>query len=260
MRIVVTGGAGDLGGRVVRELTRRGHEAVAASRRSGVDLAIGAGLDAVLDGADAVVHSATSPRRPQTVDVAGATRIGESLRRLASPAHVVSISIVGCDRIAYPYYRAKLDSETALERAGVPTTIVRATQFHSLAALLASVLRVGPLSVSVGHMRSQPVDIDWVAARLADHATAAAPDGFVRARELAGPTAYDAGALSALVAEHDGRRPPRTVRIPPVGKVLRGFAEGRNLPGPEAETGGRPFEDWLAAQPRPLPRRMHSPT
>ena len=260
MRIVVTGGAGDLGGRVVRELTGRGHEAVAASRRSGVDLATGAGLDAVLDGADAVVHSATSPRRPQTVDVAGATRIGESLRRIGSPAQVVSISIVGCDRIPYPYYRAKLDSETALERSGVPATVVRATQFHSLAALLASVLRAGRLSLSLGQMRIQPVDIDWVAERLADHATAAAPEGFVRARELAGPTAYGAGRLSALVAEHDGRRPPRTVRIRPMGEVMKGFSEGRNLPGPEAATGGRPFEEWLAGQPRPLPRRMHSPT
>lgn len=260
MRIVVTGGAGDLGSRVVRELTARGHEAVAASRRSGVDLATGDGLDAALDGADAVVHSATSMRRPQTVDVAGAARIGESLRRLRSAAHVVSISIVGCDRIPYPYYRAKLDSETALERSGVPTTIVRATQFHSLAALFASALRLGPVTFSLGDMRIQPVDIDWVGARLADHATAAAPDGFVRAREVAGPTAYEARRLSALVAEHDGRKAPRLVRIRPVGEVMRGFAQGRNLPGPEAETGGRPFEEWLAAQPRPLPRRMHSPT
>lgn len=260
MRIVVLGGAGDLGARVVKVLAARGHDAVPASRRSGVDLQTGAGLDAVLDGADAVVHAATSPRRARAVDVAGAERVGTSLRRLGSAAHVVSISIVGCDRIPYPYYRAKLDSETALERAGVPTTIVRATQFHSLAALLASVLRIGPVSFSVGDMRIQPVDIDWVAERLADHATGATPDGFVRARELAGPTAYDAGRLAALVAAHDGRRAPRPVRLPPVGEVMRGFAEGRTVPGTTAQTGGRSFEEWLAAQPRPLPRRMHAPT
>ncbi|MFC7486784.1 NAD-dependent epimerase/dehydratase family protein [Knoellia sp. CPCC 206453] len=102
MRIIVTGGSGDLGGRVVHELRARGHEVVAASRRSGVDLATGDGLDAVLDGADAVIHSASSQTKPQTVDVAGARRIGESLRRIGSPAQVVSISIVGSDRVPMP--------------------------------------------------------------------------------------------------------------------------------------------------------------
>lgn len=259
MRIVVTGGSGDLGGRVVRELVARGHEAVAASRRSGVDLSTGAGLDAVLAGADAVVHSATSMTRPQTVDVAGARRIGESLRRLGSPAHVVSISIVGCDRVPYPYYRAKVDSESALEQSGAPATVVRATQFHSLAAVLGAAFRLGPLSFAVGDMRVQPVDIDWVAERLADHATGPAPSGFTRAADLAGPTAYDAREISALVAAHDGRSAPRIVRVPPVGRVLRGFSEGRILPEPGAETGGGSFEEWLRAQPRPLPRRMHVP-
>ena len=67
-------------------------------------------------------------------------------------------------------------------------------------------------------------------------------------------------ALAALVAAHDGRRAPRPVRLPPVGGVMRGFAEGRTVPGTTAQTGGRSFEEWLAAQPRPLPRRMHTPT
>ena len=116
MRVVVTGGSGDLGSRVVRELRTRGHEPVAASRRTGVDLASGAGLDAALDGADAVVHTATSQARPQSVDVGGAARVTESLRRLGSSAHVVSVSIVGSDRVGYPYYRAKVDSERVLER------------------------------------------------------------------------------------------------------------------------------------------------
>ena len=258
MRIVVTGGSGDLGRRVVRELSARGHEAVAASRRTGVDLGTGVGLDAVLDGADAVVHSATSMTRPQRVDVAGARRIGETLHRLGSTAHVVSISIVGCDLVPYPYYRAKADSETALADSGVPTTIVRATQFHSLAAVFGAAFRIGSLSLSVGDMRIQPVDIGWVAQRLADHATAPAPSGFSRATDLAGPTAYDARGVATLVAAHDGRRPPRVLRLPPVGGVLRGFSQGRILPGPDAETGGRTFEEWLAAQPRPLPRAMHA--
>lgn len=260
MRIVVTGGRGDLGSRVVRELEGRGHDAVPASRRTGVDLATGDGLDAALDGADAVVHAASSQTRPQSVDVAGARRVGESLRRLGSPAHVVSISIVGCDLVPYAYYRAKVDSERALEDAGVAATVVRATQFHSLAAFFGTAGRVGPLSFAIGDMRVQPVDIDWVAQRLAEHATGPAPSGFRRATDLAGPTAYTAGEVAALLAAHDGRRTPRVVRVPPFLPVLKGFSEGAVLPGPDAETGGRGFEEWLATQPTPLPRRFRSPT
>lgn len=260
MRIVVTGGSGDLGGRVVREIEARGHEAVAASRRTGVDLTTGEGLDAVLQGVDAVIHSASSQIKPQDVDVAGARRIGESLRRIGSSAHVVSISIVGSDRIPYAYYRAKVDSERVLEEAEVPATVLRATQFHSLAAFFGTAGRVGPLTFSIGAMRIQPVDIDWVAQRLTDYATGPAPSGYRRATDIAGPTAYSADRMAEILATHDGRKPPRVVRIPPVLPVMRGFAGGGILPGPGAEIGGQSFEDWLSEQPTPMPRRFHSPT
>lgn len=237
-----------------------GHDPVPASRRTGVDLATGDGLDAVLEGADAVVHAASSQTRPQSVDVAGARRVAETLQRLRSPAHVVSISIVGCDLVPYPYYRAKVDSERALEDAGVAATVVRATQFHSLAAFFASAGRVGPLSFAIGDMRVQPVDIDWVAQRLCDHATGPAPSGCRRATDLAGPTAYTAREVADLLATHDGRSVPRIVRVPPFLPVLKGFSQGAILPDPDAEIGGRTFEEWLASQPVPLPRRFHSPT
>ncbi len=260
MRIVVTGGSGDLGGRVVRELTARGQDAVAASRRTGVDLATGDGLDAVLAGADAVVHCASSQTKPQDVDVAGARRIGESLRRLNSSVHVVSISIVGCDLVSYPYYRAKVDAERALAESGVPATVLRATQFHSLAAFFGTAARVGPLTFSIGTMRIQPVDIDWVAGRLTDYATGPAPSGYRRATDVAGPTAYTAVEMAQRLATHDGRPTARVVRIPPFLPVLRSLDQGGILPGPEAEIGGQTFEDWLADQPTPMPRRFRSPT
>lgn len=260
MRIVVVGGSGDLGGRVVREIEARGHEAVAASRRSGVNLSTGDGLDAILEGADAVVHSASSQTKPQDVDVAGARRIAESVKHIGSPAHVVSISIVGCDRVHYPYYRGKVDAERALEEAGIPATVLRATQFHSLAAFIGTAGRVGPATFSIGNMRIQPVDIDWVAQRLTDYATAPAPSGYRRATDIAGPTAYSADQMAEILATHDGRSTPRVVRIPPFLPVMRGFTEGGILPGPEAEIGGQSFEDWLSQQPTPMPRRFRSPT
>ena len=262
MRIVVVGGLGDLGLRVVRELADRGHAVSSASRRTGVDLRTGAGLRDAFAGVDAVVHCATDPTRSRAVDVAG-TRLlvdavtQEGLRRSAPAPHVVSVSIVGCDRVPYGYYRSKMASEQVLEHSGIPATVVRATQFHALAAFMAKLLRLGPLGLSVGDLRLQPVDIDWVAARLADHAEGPSPAGLARATDLAGPAASSLDGLQALVAQHDDRAAPRPLRIPPVGAAMRAVSSGALLPSPAAELGGRSFADWLAEQPRPLPRRMH---
>lgn len=257
MRVVVTGGAGDLGARVVRELAGRGHEAVPASRRTGVDLATGARLDAALDGAYAVVHCATDPRHAQAVDVDGARRIAESVARLGGSTHLVAVSIVGCDLVPYAYYRAKRDTERVLEESGRPATVLRATQFHSLAAFLATTLRVGRAAFTIGDMAIQPVDVDWVATRLADLAESPAPEGYRRATDVAGPQPFTMRQLGRLVARHDGRPAPAVLRIPPVGGVLRAFSQRANLPGDEVETGGRPFQEWLAGRPSPLPRAFH---
>lgn len=257
MRIVVAGGSGDLGSRVVRELAGRGHDVVAASRRSGVDLTTGAGLDRVLDGAHAVVHCATDPRRAAEVDVGGARRIAEAAARSAAPPHVVSVSIVGCDLVPYAYYRAKLASEVALEQAATPATVVRATQFHALAAFAARAFTLGRVALSSGDLAVQPVDVEWVAHRLADHAEGEPPPGFTRAVDLAGPEVLDVAQLTALVAGHLGRRAPRVLRVPPVGRALQAFARRANVPAGPVQTGGRAFAEWLATQPVPLPRGMH---
>ena len=260
MRIVVTGGGGDVGGRVVHELRQRGHEVVPASRRTGVDLRTGAGLEQALAGAEAVVHAATDTRRPQGVDVAGIRRVAEVVSRQGSPAHVVCISIVGCDRVPLAYYRAKRDAEVVLQTSGVPATVVRATQFHSVAAFMAKLLRLGPLAFSIGDLRIQPVDIDWVAARLADHVEGPAPTGFTRATDLAGPDLFSLADLGGLVARHEGRSAAHVLRVPPVGGVMRAYSRGAILPGRDLEVGGRTFEMWLAGQPRPLPRDRHDRT
>ena len=259
MRIIVTGGMGDLGSRVVADLTARGHEAVVASRRTGVDLASGAGLADALAGADGVVHCATSPARPKGVDIGGARRIVEALRVMGGSAartHLVGVSIVGCDLNPYPYYRAKHSTEEVLADSGLPATVVRATQFHALAAFMAG-LRVGPLGVRIGDMAIQPVDIDFVAKRLVDLVTGGVPDGFRRAADLAGPDLLEVAQISALVAAHDGRRAPHLLRLPPVGGTMRSFSARTNVPSGPVEIGGASFAEWLAGQPRPLPRGPH---
>ncbi len=255
MRIVVTGGLGALGSHVVTSLRAFGHEPVVASRRTGVDVATGAGLDAVLDGAEAVIHTAdtTNPRRFGAVTVGGAERVAAAAGRTPSRPHVVYVSIVGVDRNPYPYYRAKLAAEAALEAAatsgGAPITVLRATQFHSLAAFFARVGRVGPVVVGLRGMRIQPVDIAWVGQRLAELATGPRPAAFARATDIAGPDRFSLEEISRLVAAHEERTPPRPLALPAFGATMRAFADGAILPGPEAELGGERFIDWLSRQP-----------
>ncbi|MCA0178119.1 MAG: sugar nucleotide-binding protein [Actinobacteria bacterium] len=256
MRIVVTGGGGNLGREVMAALGRAGHEAVSASRRSGVDLRTGVGLAEVLRGADAVVHTADTlrPWEFRAVTLGGTRRLGEAVAAMERPAHLVYISIVGVDHHPYAYYRMKYAAEMALRDLPIPVTVLRATQFHSLAAALAG-MRIGPLSLGVRGMQIQPVDIAFVGQRLAELATSPAPTGFTRATDLAGPDRFAAREIAELVARHTGKSVPRRVDVPAVGGTMRAFAEGVVLPGPEADLGGERFVEWLDHQPRILLRR-----
>lgn len=249
MRVVVLGGAGTLGRAVVGELTARRIDAVPASRRTGVDLGTGAGLLEALDGADVVVHAATSPLHPKRVDLGGTRRVVEAVRSTGSSTHVVYVSIVGCDANPYPYYRVKAACEAELESAGVPATVVRATQFHTLVASVGRAARPFGVGLGVRGMRMQPCDVDWVAGRVAEVALAAAPAGFGRAPDLAGPEPVTLEEAVRLLAAHDGVRLRRLVTLPAWGGVARAFARGANLPGPDGETGGTTFGEWLAEQP-----------
>jgi len=254
MRIVVTGGAGDLGSRVVRRLEAGGHEAGSASRRSGVDLAIGTGLDAALVGADAVVHCADDPSQQDTVTVYGTRRLADAAA--ARGLHLVHISIVGIDDHPMAYYRRKLRAEQGIAAAGGPATVLRATQFHSLAAFFARSLTKGPVTFTVGDMAFQPVDTDFVARRLVDVAAGPRPTGYVRAPDVAGPDVLPIGEVARLVRAHRRASAPRVVRVPPLGRLMRAISDSRNVPAPgTADLGGRSFADWLATQPERLTGR-----
>ncbi|MFD1052932.1 SDR family oxidoreductase [Terrabacter terrigena] len=253
MRVVVTGGAGDLGSRVVGKIRERGHDAVPASRRTGVDLSSGAGVDAALRGADAVVHCADDASAGDTVTVHGTRRLADAAA--AQGVHLVHISIVGIDDHPMAYYRRKLRAEQAIAAAG-PATVLRATQFHSLAAFFARTLTKGPVTFAIGDMAFQPVDTDHVALRLADLALGPSPTAYARARDLAGPDVLTVGELATLVRAHRGASAPRVVHLPAVGSVLTAFARADNVPAAgTAETGGRTFAAWLADQPARLSGR-----
>jgi uncharacterized protein YbjT (DUF2867 family) len=225
---------------------------VPASRRTGVDLVSGDGLAEVLAGADAVVNCADDPSRGDWVTVYGARRLADAAA--AQGAHLVQISIVGIDDHPLGYYRRKLRAEQGIEAAGGSATVLRATQFHSLAAFFAHRLSLGPLVLQLGDMAFQSVDTDWVAEHLADLALAPRPTAYLRATDLAGPDVLSVEEISTLLRASRGASAPHVVRAPPLGRTLRAFGERRHVPTPgEARTGGRTFAEWVAV-PEPVPQ------
>jgi uncharacterized protein YbjT (DUF2867 family) len=265
--VLVTGGTGLLGRAVVGELTAAGHTVRVLSRRPAApgsvvdtavdavvgDLATGAGLDAALRGVDAVVHSASDPRDPQRVDVEGTGRLVGAARRAGEP-HLVHVSIVGIDRIPWPYYRAKLAAERAVEASGLPWTVLRATQFHEFTDdLLARLTRL-PVVPAPRGWRFQPVDVGEVAARLAA-AVDAGPAG--RLPDLGGPEVLTVPELTELHLTATGRR-RRVVAVPvPVpGAFSRALRAGANLA--PAGRAGRTFAQFLAERTGTEPARSTS--
>ncbi|WNV83631.1 NAD(P)H-binding protein [Umezawaea sp. Da 62-37] len=238
--VVVTGGTGTLGRVVVELLEARGHAVRAVSRSSPrwpVDLGTGTGLATALQGADVVVHCANVPKG-----------LVESTRRLLTAAgaagvrHFAHISIVGIEDVPIGYYRAKLAEERVVEESGVPWTLLRATQFHELAAtMLGALARVPPLMV-VPVARVQPVEVREVAARLVDLAVAE-PAG--RVDDFGGPEVRTMADFAASYAAARGlKRRIVSLRLP--GKAFRALREGRGTT-PEHADGKVAFEEFLAA-------------
>jgi uncharacterized protein YbjT (DUF2867 family) len=247
MRIVVTGGQGRLGTEVVRRLEARGATVTSASRRTGVDLATGAGLAAALHGADCVVHAAVHRWRHLRVNLGGTRRLINILAERPAPPHIVYVSIVGCDRSPLRYYRAKYASELVLERSKLPVTVVRATQFHTLVASVVRATTVGPLGLVPRGMSFQPCDHRWVAAEIADIALGPRPSGYRRAADRAGPERLSLAEAAALIRTTEGRPTPRLVTLPVIGGTLRAYQAGANLPDPDAKIGGSSFREFLAS-------------
>jgi uncharacterized protein YbjT (DUF2867 family) len=138
MRIAIVGGAGTLGKHITAELSQRGHEVRVLSRSSPafpVDLSTGTGLQAALTGCSTVVDASNSQRKARQVLVDGTRRLLAAEQR-AGVGHHVCVSIVGCDQLPLGYYRVKTEQEQVVQQGSVPWTIVRATQFHELAASL----------------------------------------------------------------------------------------------------------------------------
>lgn len=251
MKVLITGGSGALGRILLRVAASAGHAVRGLSRGerpqtapSGVewaraDLATGEGLSAAVEGVEAIIHSASDPRRSQAVDVAGTRRLTEAARA-AGVAHLVYISIVGIDDIPYSYYRRKREAEEIIASSGVPYTNLRATQFHSLVNFLLSKAARLPLVLPLPtDFKVQSVADAEAAARLVA-CLAEGPRGRI---EFGGPEVLTLGEMAATWLAVKGVR-RRIVRLPLPGAVAAGFRAGRNTT-PDAMRGEMRWREWL---------------
>ncbi|MGI5453097.1 SDR family oxidoreductase [Streptomyces sp. CA-249302] len=241
--ILVTGGTGTLGRLVTERLRAAGHEVRVLSRHAqpyAVDLRKGgAGLDAAVDGVETVVHCATN-------QTGGDRKAAENLvaaARRAGVRHLVYISIVGVDRVPFPYYRAKLAVEQMIEESGLGWTVLRTTQFHDLLVRLFRALAKLPVVLLPAGVRDQPIEVAEVAERLAELA-AAAPAG--RVEDMGGPETRTFESFARAYLKSTGRRRP-VVNVPLWGRAYRAFREGGHLV-PERAVGKGTFEDCLAGR------------
>ncbi|WP_045741748.1 SDR family oxidoreductase [Actinoplanes rectilineatus] len=239
MRVAVAGGTGLTGRLVVEAVEARGHEAVVLSRSRGVDLVQGTGLDAALAGAEAVVDVSNVTTMSKSVSVEFFDRAGRALTGAAARAgvsHLLTLSIVGVDRVPNPYYAGKLRQEALVGAGTVPWTILRATQFHEFAGQILSRLP-GPVAL-VPTVRVQPIAVAEVAGALADMVLQT-PQGM--APELAGPREESLVDMARqLVAAGGARRRP-VLPLPVPGPM----SNGGLLPTGPGPRGEQTFREWL---------------
>ena len=244
MKIAIAGGTGTAGRPTVEAVRAAGHEPIVLSRRAGVDLLSGDGLDSALEGVDAVIDTAnvsTLSADEATGFFTAATGNLLAAAQRAGARHVVLLSIVGIDRMPHGYYAGKIAQERTVEATAVPWTILRATQFHEFAAQLYARAKLGPLHVAP-RARVQPIAAREVGEHLAALA-AGAPQG--RARDLGGPREEKLDEMVRAFARRTGKRGwIPSINLP--GVQMKGMRAGLALPGPDAEFGHEGFADWLA--------------
>lgn len=244
MRIVVIGGSGLVGAKLVSTLRHRGQDALAASRRSGVDAVTGEGLAAALVGANVVVDVTNSLSFEDTAVLEFFQTSCRNLLAAEEAAHVkhhVALSVVGTDRLLdSSYFRAKIVQENLIRTSPIPHTILRSTQFFEFMPRIAQpdvdghAVRVSPAFV-------QPVASDEVAAALADIAAAAPWNGMI---EHAGPELFRLDAIVRRVMETN--QDPREVVTDRHARYFGAELSDDTLtPDEGAIIGVTRFDDWL---------------
>jgi uncharacterized protein YbjT (DUF2867 family) len=245
MKIVVIGGSGLIGTKLVRNLRQHGHEVVAASPSSGVNTLTGEGLAKALAGAQVVVDVANSPSFEDAAVLKFFETSGRNLLAAEAAAgvrHHVALSVVGADRLPDSgYMRAKVAQEGLIRSAGIPYTILRATQFFEFVGAIAG-SSAGGNTVRLPPALMQPVAAEDVAAALTDLAMNKPVNGTV---EVAGPEPIRMDELVRrfLAATRDTRQVTTDAQARYFGAAL----DDRSLtPGAKPRLGRTRFEDWLS--------------
>ena len=250
MRIAVAGATGRLGRHVAEALTERGHQVVAISRATGVDIITGSGLAAALDGSEVIVDAATSPspqeRAATEFFVTAAHNLQQSGVR-AGVQRTIVVSIINIDKFSGGYGAAKIAHEDAWQSGPIPVQIIRAAQFHEFVAQLLEWGTRGDVA-TVPEMRTQIVSARAVAEVIADAViadaaeSAAEPAGII---EVAGPREENLAELARMLVARRGT--PLTVQEArdPADPDAGLQATGGLLPGPGARLAGPTFAEWL---------------
>ena len=244
MKIVVIGGSGLIGKKLVKLLGERGHEVVAASPFTGVNAVTGEGLAEAVTGARVVVDVANAPSWEDKAVLEFFETSGRNLlaaEAAAGVTHHVALSVVGTERLLVSgYFRAKMAQEGLIKASKIPYTIVRATQFFEFVGGIAQSATEGQ-TVRLPSALMQPIVSDDVAAALAEIAVAEPLNGTV---ELAGPEPIRLDELVRrfLSAKRDARTVTTDARALYFGTELN---DQSLTPGAHPRIGPTRFEEWL---------------
>lgn len=244
MKIVIIGGTGLIGSRLVRQLGELGHQVVPASPDSGVNTLTGEGLAEALKGAAVVVDVSNSPSFEDTAVLKFfQTSTGNILaaEAAAGVGHHVALSVVGTDRLSESgYFRGKIAQEKLIRESSIPYTIVHATQFFEFFKSIADAATSGN-TVRLAPVRIQPMAAEDVASAVGRTAVGAPVNGIV---EVAGPQQFRLDQFIRRGLEE--RNDPREVVADPEARYFGALLSERTLlPGKDARLGETRLDDWL---------------
>jgi uncharacterized protein YbjT (DUF2867 family) len=244
MKLVIIGGTGLIGSKVVTKLRQHGHEALPASPDTGVNTLTGQGLSEALQGASVVVDVSNSPSFEERAVMEFFTTSTRNLLKYAAAAgvkHFVALSVVGTERISdSPYLRAKSAQETLIKGGGIPHSIVHATQFFEFITRIADEATDGT-TVRLPPVLIQPIAADDVAKRVARTAVSPPLNGVV---EVAGPQRFRFDDLirQGLRARNDFRE---VVADPHARYFGAELGERSLIPADSARLGEITLQEWL---------------
>ncbi len=253
MKIVVIGGTGLIGSKVVGKLRQKGYEVIVAAPSTGVNTITGEGLVDALAGAQVVVDVANSPSFDDQPAMNFFRTSGRNIiaaEVAAGIGHHVALSVVGTERLQDSgYFRAKLAQEELIKGSPIAYTIVRATQFFEFLRGIAQSATEGD-TVRLPHALFQPMAAEDVATAVADAALAEPMNGMV---EIAGPDTFHIDEIVGRVLEHDGSS--RKVVADPDARYFGVELSDHSLvPGPNPLLGSMRFDRWLTHVPPPPQR------